>query len=338
MFRRLIAFDEAKRAVSEQIKYEFRSGDEIALLDAYDRVLRKNVVSELDVPPFDRSTVDGYSVKAEDTSGAEENQPVKLIIRGMVSVGKPPRICVGKGEAAEIVTGAPIPEGADAVVKVEDTHKKDTELEVFRVVTLYENVMKRGTDIKRGETILKAGALTSHIIYLKSGFVKEFVEGQKGRSKILQIIKHHSYLGLSSMFGSRVNQFSYAAITDLRVCHIDINVFVRFLKEKGDFAYEILSYVCRESLINQFHLINQSNKKMYGRFSDALIYLSENIFESPSFDLHLTREELAGMVGISRENIGRTISRFREEGIIRIKGRRIDIEKMDVLKQISKTG
>jgi putative molybdopterin biosynthesis protein len=72
-------------------------------------------------------------------------------------VGEPPKISVGKGEAAEIVTGAPVPDGADAVVMVEDTDSEDTALRVYRTVTKGENVMKKGTDIKKGETVLKAG-------------------------------------------------------------------------------------------------------------------------------------------------------------------------------------
>ena len=157
MFRRLMTFDEAKRVISEQLKLEVLGEEDIPLLDAYDRVLRENVVSALDIPPFNRSTVDGYAVKAEDTFGAEENQPAKLTVRGMVSVGEPPKVCVGKGEAAEIVTGAPVPEGADAVVMVEATDREDVELRVYRAVTRDENIMKRGTDIKKGETVLKAG-------------------------------------------------------------------------------------------------------------------------------------------------------------------------------------
>jgi len=157
MFRRLMTFDEAKHVIDEQIKLEVLGDEEIPLLEAYDRVLRENVVSVLDIPPFNRSTVDGYAVKAEDTFGAGENQPAKLALRGMVSVGELSQLYVGKGEAAEIVTGAPVPEGADAVVMVEDTDTKNGELHVFRAVTRDENVMKRGTDIKKGETVLKAG-------------------------------------------------------------------------------------------------------------------------------------------------------------------------------------
>ena len=157
MFRRLMTFDEAKRVVEEQLMPITLSEEELPLLEAYDRVLRENMVSTLDIPPFDRSTVDGYAVKAEDTFDAEENQPAKLTVRGMVSVGETPKISVGKRQAAEIVTGAPVPEGADAVVMVEDTDREDVELRVFRAVTLAENVMKRGTDIKKGETALTAG-------------------------------------------------------------------------------------------------------------------------------------------------------------------------------------
>jgi len=157
MFRKLMTFDEAKKVISEQLKPKALGEEEISLLEAYNRVLKENVVSTLDIPPFNRSTVDGYAVKAEDTFGAEENQPAKLTARGMVSVGEPPKIRISKGEAAEIVTGAPIPEGADATVMVEDTNREDAALSVYRAVTKNENVMKKGTDIKKGETVLKAG-------------------------------------------------------------------------------------------------------------------------------------------------------------------------------------
>jgi molybdenum cofactor synthesis domain-containing protein len=157
MFRKLMTFDEAKKAISEQLKPKAIGEEEISLLEAYNRVLKEDVASTLDIPPFNRSTVDGYAVKAEDTFGAEENQPVKLKVCGVVNVGEQPKTNVGKGEAAEIVTGAPIPEGADAAVMIEDTDREDAELLVYRAVTKNENVMKKGTDIKKGETVLKAG-------------------------------------------------------------------------------------------------------------------------------------------------------------------------------------
>src|SRR3990170_3988013 len=114
MVRKLMTFDEAKKAISLHLKPEALGEEEVPLLEAHNRVLKENITSTLDVPPFNRSTVDGYAVKAEDTFGAEENQPAKLEVCGTVNVGEPPAIAVAKGQAAEIVTGAPIPEGADS--------------------------------------------------------------------------------------------------------------------------------------------------------------------------------------------------------------------------------
>lgn len=200
------------------------------------------------------------------------------------------------------------------------------------------NSNSRETDIRKGETILKAGALTSHIVYLKTGFVKEHVEGPGQKSKILQIIKKQSYLGLPSLFGARVNHYSYTALEDLRVCFIDINIFLEFIRDRGSFALEVLNYVSRESLNKDFHLINQGHKKMYGRFADVLLYLSDEIFMSTEFDILLSRQELAELAGMSRENTARALSHFKEEGILKINGRNIEILKHDLLKQISKNG
>ncbi|MFB3889533.1 MAG: gephyrin-like molybdotransferase Glp [Candidatus Bathyarchaeia archaeon] len=159
MFRKLLTLDEAKKAILETVKPKPLGTEEAALLAAEGRVLAADAVAELDIPPFDRSTVDGYAVRAEDTFGADENQPVKLRVCGFVAVGEEPKVKVAAGEAAEIVTGAPLPEGADAVVMVEDTERTDDELAVYSSVTQRENVMRRGSDIKAGETVLKAGAV-----------------------------------------------------------------------------------------------------------------------------------------------------------------------------------
>ena len=111
-----MTFDEAQKAIEDQFKPAVLGEEDAVLLEAYNRVLNEDVVSTLDIPPFNRSTVDGYTVKAEDTFGAEENQPVTLKVSGVVNVGEQPKVVLAKGEAVEIVTGAPIPDGADAVV------------------------------------------------------------------------------------------------------------------------------------------------------------------------------------------------------------------------------
>jgi len=159
MFRKLLTIDEAKKVVQQHFRPKPLGIEEIPLLEAYNRVLAEDVTSTLDIPPFNRSTVDGYAVRAKDTFGAEENKPVRLKICGTINVGEASKTSVVHGEAAEIVTGAPIPTGADAVVMFEYTERKNGELYVYGAVATDENVMEAGADIKKGETVLKAGRL-----------------------------------------------------------------------------------------------------------------------------------------------------------------------------------
>ena len=156
MFRTLLTLDQAKKLIDD-LGLEALDSEEISLKEAHGRILAEDVISSLDIPPFDRSTVDGYAVKAEDTYGAEENVPTYLGLVGAVNVGEPPIISISKGETVEIVTGAQVPDGADAVVMIEDTEKKDSSIVVLRAVAKNENIMRKGSDIRKGETMLSKG-------------------------------------------------------------------------------------------------------------------------------------------------------------------------------------
>ncbi|MEM3788483.1 MAG: molybdopterin-binding protein [Candidatus Bathyarchaeia archaeon] len=159
MFRKLFTFEEAKKAIEKHFEAKPLGVEEVSLLEACNRVLAEDVTAPLNIPPFNRSTVDGYAVKAEDTFGADENRPVKLKLCGTVNAGEMPKIKVERGTAAEIMTGAPIPEGADAVVMAENTERKNNDIYVYAAVAKDENVMKTGADIKSGETVAKQGQL-----------------------------------------------------------------------------------------------------------------------------------------------------------------------------------
>ncbi len=156
MFRKLASFEEAKRIIEQSFSPKPVGVEQVSLSEAHGRTLAENIVATMDVPPFNRSTVDGYAVKASDTFGAEEDQPITLRLRGQVGVGEYPKVIVEGGTAAEIVTGAPIPGGADAVVMLERTNRRDDTIFVHRPVSRGENVMKAGSDIPKGQTVLQA--------------------------------------------------------------------------------------------------------------------------------------------------------------------------------------
>ena len=155
-FRKLVTMDEAKRII-EGLEITPRI-IEMDIANSSGFVLAEDVVSPVDVPPFSRASMDGYAVRAQDTYHAREDRPVQLKPVGSIPAGIDPGIHIGKGDAAEIATGAVMPSGADAVVMVEHTHQ-DKDIRVFRPVSINENVMHAGSDIMAGERVLKKGTL-----------------------------------------------------------------------------------------------------------------------------------------------------------------------------------
>jgi putative molybdopterin biosynthesis protein len=113
----------------------------------------------IDSPPFDRSLVDGYAVRAEDIYQADEENPVELRLVGRIDVGERPRVSIHEGECAEISTGAPIPRGANAVVMVEYTSWSGDRVRVFRAVRPGENIAQVGSDISAGDLVLRRGKM-----------------------------------------------------------------------------------------------------------------------------------------------------------------------------------
>ncbi|TLM98691.1 molybdopterin biosynthesis protein, partial [bacterium] len=162
VFRELASIEEAKARLAEHFRPKPGGVEVLPLAKALGRVLSRDIEAGMDVPPFDRASMDGYAVLAEDTFGAEENKPVELRVMGRVGAGERPEVDVEKGTAAEISTGAPIPKGANAVIMVEYTVSKNGVVKVYRPVVPGENVMSAGSDIMAGEVVLrKATALTS---------------------------------------------------------------------------------------------------------------------------------------------------------------------------------
>ena len=166
-FRDLAAPEEAHATIAD---LDIGGGSEtVALAEANGRVLAERVDAGLDVPGFDRSGLDGYALRARDTFGASEGDPVALSVVGTVEAGQRPAADPESGEAVEIATGAVMPDGADAMVPVEQTDEEDDELLVRTSVTPGENVMAAGADIAAGERALGPGTrLTAREIGLLS--------------------------------------------------------------------------------------------------------------------------------------------------------------------------
>jgi molybdopterin molybdotransferase len=130
----------------------------IPLDDALDSVLAEDVVSRLDIPAWTNSAMDGYAVRGEDVRGATEARPVSLRVVEQLPAGRFPEKVIGPGECARIFTGAPLPRGADSVIRQEDTDLGATTVLVLKDRDVGVNIRRAGEDIRKGATVLTAGA------------------------------------------------------------------------------------------------------------------------------------------------------------------------------------
>ncbi len=147
-FQKLTRVDEALQTWLDVLQVKKRNEVAVPLDEALNRILATDITAKEDLPRFDKSAVDGYALRAEDTTGATQFKPITLQLTETEVTAK---------QARQIWTGNPLPKAANAVVMIENTKKRDGKLEVSIQLARGGNVSKKGEDVKKGETILKAG-------------------------------------------------------------------------------------------------------------------------------------------------------------------------------------
>jgi molybdopterin molybdotransferase len=157
--RRLLEVDDARRAILAAAGPP--AGESVALgVAALGRVLGEDVVASHPVPAYDNSAMDGFAVRATDVAGARPGGPVTLRLVGESRAGRPASAPVGEGQAVAISTGAMMPEGADAVLRVEDAESdEDATVRALDVLELGRNVRRAGEDVLPGQTVLRSGTV-----------------------------------------------------------------------------------------------------------------------------------------------------------------------------------
>jgi CRP/FNR family transcriptional regulator, polysaccharide utilization system transcription regulator len=191
---------------------------------------------------------------------------------------------------------------------------------------------------KNRDVIFLQNTRTSHIMFIKSGLVKIYKEGRNGKVLILRIETPNNFLGLMSVFGHDIHQYSAAAIDTAEVYFIDITVFRNLLKENGLFALKLMNVLSIDGLYLYDRLMSQSHKQLPGRIADVLLYFAEKIYHTPAFDFPLTRRELAELAGTTKESFIRTLTEFKNDKIIELDGSKVEIKSMKIIKTLSELG
>lgn len=189
-----------------------------------------------------------------------------------------------------------------------------------------------------GEIILKQGTSGTKVISLVDGMAKIYLEGYNNKNLLLAIAKPWGIIGGPGIHTDNKNHYSISALIDTTVCFIDTDHFMEVLRKNSRFAELMLTHIAQKAIINFDKMVSLTQKQMNGRMADAIIYLTEKVFRSSSFDMVISRQDLADLSGMSKDSAIRILKEFEKDGIISLDGKKIDIPEIKKLKDISATG
>jgi CRP-like cAMP-binding protein len=202
----------------------------------------------------------------------------------------------------------------------------------------YVNENRYEATFKAGEIIVKQNSPTASAIFLSDGLAKVYVEGLKGRDYIMSIAKPgRMIMGPGAYVNSR-HTYTVSAITQVRTCFINFEVFKKLVRTNGAFAESMIEDISAKSLRTHIKMVNLAHKKMPGRLAESLLYFADDIFKSDEFEMILSRQELGEMSNMAKESVVRILKEFEEAGVINSTPSGIKILDRDRLNMISEKG
>lgn len=193
-------------------------------------------------------------------------------------------------------------------------------------------------EYRQGESIIREGVQINDFIYLKSGLVKLFKQDGTGREQIITIAKPMDYVSLLSVFSNEVYNYSVSALEDSVTCNLDMEEIRGLILTNGPLALSLLKRMSRVADSIILESLEIRKKHLRGRVAYLLLYFSREIYHSAEFDLPLSRKEMAEYVGMTTENVIRSLSELRRDGILKIYGKTIQIVNLDTLISIAEFG
>jgi CRP/FNR family transcriptional regulator, polysaccharide utilization system transcription regulator len=191
---------------------------------------------------------------------------------------------------------------------------------------------------KTGENIIKQGTASSHLIMFISGMAKLYLEGLDNKNFIFEFILPYKVFGVPGIIIDNRYHYSITAIEPSTVCFIDIQNVRSILKKNSDFTEWFIGNCSSNTVRAYERLISLTQKQMHGRIADILIYLYKEIYQSNSFELSLSRQDIGELSGMTKDSAIRILKDFENEGIIKVDGKKIEILNKEILQEISIRG
>jgi len=191
---------------------------------------------------------------------------------------------------------------------------------------------------KKGETIKKQGTFMSHVISVNSGLAKLYLEGIEQRNAIIRIVKPTNFIGGPGIYLDQRHHFTVTALTDTTVCFIEVSVFKDIIEKNKTFALEFMKDFSKNILSVYNRLLFLTQKQMAGRMADTLIYLSEEIFESPKFTMYISRQDISELSGMSKDSAVKILREFQNDRTINLTENEMELLDLEKLHRISRIG
>lgn len=191
---------------------------------------------------------------------------------------------------------------------------------------------------EKGETVLKQGGKSTHLIFLHKGILKFTYQKNNGKNFIMTIVSGPKLLGGANLFFKNNNLFSLVAVEPCDICLIDERAFKNAIVKHGNYLLILFERTIEMFQSSIFNFISLAHQQVNGRIADILIYLSEEVYKNTPYEFTLSRKEIAEFAACSHENVINTLSRLNKEGIITLEGKKIIINDIKKLEDISKRG
>lgn len=209
-------------------------------------------------------------------------------------------------------------------------------MEVLEDILAIDGLESFSMDYEQGEVIAKQGTIAPHIMFLKSGLVKIYLEHHNRKQPLC--IEKSGFIGLESMYNDKFFQYSVSAMTDVTVYLVELESFKKAILENAFLGVAVIENINIRTMHLYERIITLTQKQAPGRVADILLCLADRIFENNTFSLPCARKEFAEMATLSVESLSRILKDFKEEEIADIEGKEVrilDIEKLEMISNVS---
>ena len=218
----------------------------------------------------------------------------------------------------------------------------DIQAPCFQMLTPDEAQIVRASKtqvlFRKDDNLTKQGAFASYVLFIITGFVKQYLEGDGIKSFNLRIIKPGEFIGLSSVFSGNTFTYSSVALTDCQVFLIEKAAIAKVAKENGEFGFQIIKRYCEQNTNLLGTVRTLMYKQMNGRLAETLLYIDGIRAIRPEIFQLLSRKDLADFAGISTESTVKLLKIFEKDGLIELHEKDVKIINYDALDEISSKG